>query len=367
MSRRAALAASLLVLFVSVPATGQVAARRLTTLESLRQFPGYFNLQNVLVRGEFTEKGQRIVLRADDHDMEVLLGDIHTANGVVEVRAQMIDVGRLEPSDPRLTRYTGARDPEHWPKPGEELVLNVTGVQAVDTATTASVRALALEPWKFEGQKVTLTGQFRGRNLFGDLPGSPAKSKYDFVLRSADAAIWVTGLRPKAKGLDLDVDARVDTSRWVQVTGVVKRERTMVTIEASTISGAQPPATTATEDEPAEPPAPLLPGEVVFSSPTAQETGVSLTTPVRLQFSRGLDPASIAANIRVTYVGTTAGDASASIPFEPRYDAANRSVEIRFTKPAEAFKTVTVETLAGLKTFDGAPVTPWTLTFSFAN
>jgi hypothetical protein len=364
---RRALVASLLVLIVVGPAAAQVSTRRLATIETLRQFPGYFNLQSVLVRGEFVESGQRILLRADDHEMNVLLGDIHTADGLVEVRAQMLDVGRLEPSDPRLTRYTGARDPEHWPKPGEELILNVTGVQAVQTATEPTVRALALEPWKFEGQRVTVTGQFRGRNLFGDLPGAPAKSKYDFVLRAADGAIWVTGLRPKAKNLDLDVDARVDTSRWVQVTGMVKRERTMLTIEASAISGAQPPSAPA-EYEPAEPAPPLPPGEVVFSSPTQQETDVPLTTPVRLQFSRGLDPVSIAGNIRISYTGATDAADAAQIPFDTKYDAATRSVEIRFAKQApEAFKTVTVETLEGLKTFEGAAVTPWKLTFSFGS
>jgi hypothetical protein len=299
--------------------------------------------------------------------MDVMLGDVHTADGLVEVRAQMIDVGRLEPTDPRLTRYTGARDPEHWPKPGEALILNVTGVQAVDTATMPSVRALALEPWKFEGQRVTITGQFRGRNLFGDLPGSPAKSKYDFVLRSADGAIWVTGLRPKAKGLDLDVDARVDTSRWVQVTGMVKRERTMVTLEASTIAGAEAPAAQPADDEPAGPPVPLLPAEVVFSSPTAQETDVPVNAVVRLQFSKGLDPASIAGHIRIDYAGAAPADNSPSLTFEHKYDAATRSLELHLAKPADPFKTVTVSTLEGLKSFDGAPVTPWTLTFTFGN
>ena len=38
-----------------------------------------------------------------------------------------------------------------------------------------------------------MIGQFAGRNLLGDLPDAPAQSQWDFVLRSADAAIWVTG------------------------------------------------------------------------------------------------------------------------------------------------------------------------------
>ena len=45
----------------------------------------------------------------------------------------------------------------------------------------------------------------------GDLPQGVAKSKWDFVLQSADASIWVTGLRPKGKDFDLDPSARVVT------------------------------------------------------------------------------------------------------------------------------------------------------------
>jgi hypothetical protein len=362
-SRRLFAVAPLLLFFLASSAGAQPAARRLTTLESIRQFPGFYHLQNVLVRGEFAENGSRIVFRADEHQMDVLLGDTKTVTGLVEVRAQLLDIGRMEPTDPRLSRYEGARDADRWPKPGEELVLSVTGVTGVDTSTTPTVRALSLEPWKFEGQSVTVTGQFRGRNLFGDLPGSPARSSYDFIMRGGDGAIWVTGLRPRGKGFDLNVDARVDTAKWVEVTGVVKRERTMVTVEAKTIRIAEAPtaAPAAPDDEAAEPPP--APGEVVFSSPTGDETEVAVSAPIRIQFSRGLNPATLAGNFRVVYVA--GGAAEAPIEFKTTYDAATRAVEITLARPPQRFSTVTVETLEGLKTFDGAAVTPWKVTFSF--
>ena len=53
-----------------------------------------------------------------------------------------------------------------------------------------------------------MTGRFRGVNLFGDLPQAPGRSRYDFVLQSADAALWVTGLQPKGKSFSLDRNAR---------------------------------------------------------------------------------------------------------------------------------------------------------------
>ena len=64
-------------------------------------------------------------------------------------------------------------------------------------ASMPSVRAIVLFPSRYLDQKVTVTGQFGARNLVGDLPDAPGKSRYDFVLRSADAAVWVTNLRPR--------------------------------------------------------------------------------------------------------------------------------------------------------------------------
>lgn len=351
----------LLAFLLTAVAAGdaQTPARRPTTVDGLRQFPSYYHLQNVLVQGEFVENGPRIMFRGGERDIQVLLNDSKTTSGLVEVRGQLYDVGRLEPGDPRLASYDGARDPERWPKPGEDLVLNVTGVAPAQLATTPSVRGLALQPWRFDGQTVTVVGQFRGRNLFGDLPSAPAKSRYDFVLRSAETAVWVTGLRPRGKGFDLAVDARVDTGRWLAVTGVMSQERGLVSIAAATIVTATEPLATPANDEPAIPPAPVEPGTVVFSTPTEGETDVPLTASVRVQFSRGLDPASIAGHMRVTALGNPT-----PLEFVHTYDAGPRAIQLKFARPLVPFTTIRVELLEGLKTFDGAPVTPWTVTFS---
>ena len=51
------------------------------------------------------------------------------------------------------------------------------------------------------------------------------------------------------------------------------------------------------------PPPPKEPGEVVFSSPTDGETGVTPTAPIRVQFSRGIDPPTLNGRLRISYVG----------------------------------------------------------------
>ncbi len=357
------LAAALLALVASGGVQAQPAGRRLTTIDAVRQFPGYFHLQNVMLRGELVENGPRVVLRADEQDLRAILKDVSTRSGPVEVRGQVIDVGRLDPGDPRVSGFADGRDADHWPRPGEELLLNVTAVAEAQPATSATVRTLALEPWKFEGQNVTLSGNFRGRNLFGDLPDAPGKSRYDFVLRGSEGAVWVTGLRPRGRGFELDVDRRIDTDKWVQVTGTVTRNRGLVTLAATQIALAKAPdAAPELADDAAAPVLPPQPGEVVFSSPTRDEVDVSPTTTVRLQFSRGLQEASIPGHLAVSYVGAPAG----APPLEAKttYDGANRAVEIRFAQPLQPFRTLKVEVLEGLKTFDGAPITPWSLMFS---
>lgn len=363
-----ALAATVLVLVAAGDAASQGPVRRLATIAALREYPSYFHLQNVLLHGEFVENGTQIVLRGGERDVPVIVNDLTTPAGLVEVRGQVIDVGRLEPGDGRVAAYAQVRNFDPWPRPGEELVLTVTNVVAAQAAVSASVRALALQPWRFDGQKVTIVGQFRGRNLFGDLPSAPGKSRYDFVLRSADAAVWVTDLRPRGRDFELSVDARVDTGRWLQVSGIVALERGLVTLVGTTLAPAEAEAPPPAEEEAPLPAPPAEPGEVVFSSLTEGEVDVPANSRVRVQFSRGIDPASLTDRIRVGYVGApAAGDVAGSPEFTFAYDAATRAVEIRFARPLEAFRTVRIELLEGIRTFDGAPVRPWALTFSVAS
>ena len=361
-----AIALALAVLCVPSGGNAQTGARRLTTIDALRQFPGYFHLQNVLLRGEFAEADRRILLKADENELSVQLADgVTTITGGAEVRGQLIDVGRLEPGDPRAGSSAEGRDPARWPRPGEDVFLRVTGVTASPAVTgSVSVRALALEPWKFAGQTVTVTGNFRGRNLFGDLPDAPNKGRYDFVIRNTEGAVWVTGVRPRGRGFDLDVDRRLDSNRWVEVSGTVVHDRGLVRIESTRIAAVPAPTEApalAENDAPAAPPPPL---EVVFFSPSDGETDVSPTGAVRLQFSRGLREASLAGRVTAGYTGAAEGTPGANLAFKTTYDAANRALEIRFAQALEPFRTVVVKLLDGIVAFDNGPLKPWSVTFS---
>ena len=347
------------LLFVPALAQAQPPPRRLATIASLREFPGFFHLQNVLLRGEFKETGGRISLQSDDGDLRAVMeSNVRTTSGPVEVRGVLVDVGRLEPGDPRVPDAE-SRDASRWPRPGEEVVVRITAVTSVPASPPLSIRTLALDPGRFQGQKVTVTGNFRGRNLFGDLPGAPGKSRYDFVLRGAEGAIWVTGLQPRGSGFDLDVDRRLDTNQWLEVTGVVAYERGLVRIDAVAFASAKPPDVIAQADEPATPPPSIPPLEVVFSTPTPREDEVSATTTVRIQFSRGLDQRTIPGAIKVSYPGSN----TPAPRFQATYDGGIRALTLKFASPLEPGE-VRVDVADTLKSFDGAPVAPWSLTFT---
>jgi hypothetical protein len=250
--------------------------------------------------------------------------------------------------------------PDRWPRPGEELVLLLSGTTppppAAD-ATAPPLRTVAMEPARFEGQRVSILGQFRGRNLFGDLPEAPAPAKWQFVLRSTDTAIWVMGLQPRGKTFSFDPAKRIDSGRWVRVQGTVRSAKGLTWLEGTSIELAQAPAESVTEVEVAPPPPPV---EVLFTAPAEGEGDVRLDERIRLQLSRDLDPASLKDRIRITYAAAGA----APVTFTATYTRDNRALEIRPSQPWERFQSVRVEFLAGIKGTDGGAVAPFTLTFT---
>ena len=120
------------------------------------------------------------------------------------------------------------------------------------------------------------------------------------MLRSADAAIWVSGARPQGKDFDLALDARIDTGRWLEVTGVVQEGRGLQWLEVGPdgiqlgkpLTESAPPEEQPVVRVPAAPPP-----EVVFSAPTQDETDVLLNSTVRIQFSRDIDASTLKGHV----------------------------------------------------------------------
>ena len=353
--------------------------RRATNLAAIHAFPGFYHGRPIVVVGKVAleQNGQ---LRVSDDAVSVhLVFKGNAPDGLDEVRGEFWDIGRMKLDDIRLSTYdlrtTFKIDPDApWPRPGEVTAIIATAVAPAVVPAAPSVRAIVLNPSRYLDQKITITGQYSGRNLLGDLPDAPGKSRYDFVLRSADAAIWIVNMRPKVrdangKEIELGLDARIDTGRWLTVRGTVQHGRGLLWIdaEAGSLLLAKPPTETTTEEDPIRVPA-GPPPEVSFSAPTADETDVPMATTVRIQFSRDIDQATLKGRIRARYLASQSAERGEPVTpaadFTFQYVGANRVLELRFTKPLERFRTLNVDLLEGILGTDGQPLKPWTLTFS---
>src|SRR5439155_2027687 len=163
--------------------------------------------------------------------------------------------------------------------------------------------------------------------------------------------------------------ARIDTGRWLEISGKIQHGRGLqwLDAEAGSLKLAKPPTEPVVTEEPIRVPA-GPPPEVVFSAPTEDETDVPTTTAVRIQLSRDVDQATLKNHIQVKYVEAQSVERgepdTPKIEFTTQYSAANRVVELRFAKPLERFRTVKVDLLEGVLGTDGQPLKPWTLTFT---
>jgi hypothetical protein len=365
-------AALLFVLLAALPAAAQAPAfPTATTIAALTAYPTFYHLKPVVVRGElFVQDGRARLVPAGgvERGLDLLFREGLPSEKRVEVRGQFWDVGRIAQDDPGpavydLAGFVRARLGDRWPNQGELLVVNVTSANPVPPpAARPTIRQLALDPDRHDGQMVSVVGQFRGRNILGDLPQAPRVSRTDFVLRHAGGAVWVTGTPPRGRGWALRPDSRMDTDQWLRVEGVLHQGEGLVWIAAKSLTAVE---SGAAPEERAEPAPVVLPGpppEVLFTLPADGETDVAPGTTVKIQTSRDLDPASLEQRVKASYLGE--GTQPPTPEVSAAFDRGNRVLEVKFAQPLERFRTVRVDLLEGIKGTDGQPMKPFTLTFT---
>jgi Big-like domain-containing protein len=369
---------ALVLVALASTAIAQPATRRATNIAALLAYPTYFAGRPIVIVGKVGVEKDQLRVSNDEGSIHLITKG-NAPDGVDEVRGEFWDLGRMKPDDPRFSTYdlraTFHIDPDAaWPKAGEVTAIIASSVTAAQPPTTPSIRGIVLNPDRYFEQKVTITGQFSGRNLLGDLPDAPGKSRYDFVLRAADAAIWVTNMRPRlkdpnGKDVELGLEARIDTNRWLEIRGTVQQGRGLqwIEAEAGSLKFSKPPSEPTPTEEAIRVPAGPAP-EVVFSAPTDDESDVNTTTNVRIQFSRDLDQTTLKNHVQVHYVAAESAlrgePDTMKIEFTTQYNAASRVLEIKFAKPLERFRTVKVELAAEILGTDGQALKPYTLTFA---
>jgi hypothetical protein len=366
---RRQLSALVVIALSTAAVTGQTQSRVATTRTLLMQNPLFFHNRQVA----FTDTPRladgvwRIPVEAGK-TLAVVFHTAPTTDGPVEIRGTFVDVGRFAPDDSRITAYSlqpvvqAIVGPDGaWPA-RETLfaVVNATSGPPEDPGTP-SMRAIAMFPERFDGKLVTLRGRFRGRNLMGDLPSWPRQSQSDFVLQAADGAVWVTGLKPKGKGFDLDTSARRDIGRWLEVSGTMSVVEGLPMLRATKIAASAPEDDAPVKDDrPIAPPLP--PPAINFSVPTEGEIDIAPDTTVQVQFSRDMKATSFEGHVRVTC--TENGTSVPAPAFTTTYRTATLSVQIKFAAPLPRFATIVVEFLEGITAPDGTPLPPGKVTFS---
>jgi hypothetical protein len=208
--------------------------------------------------------------------------------------------------------------------------------------TQVDLRELVKDPSAFVGKEISVLGKFRGSNLYGDLSIRDKRTPRDFVIKVADAAIWVTGRRPRGKDFRLDPDKRRDTGEWLRIVGEPWEFEGTYYLKAIKVELAEDP-----EDPDLEPVKVALdeeeeagpPPEVAFSLPIDGDRGVALDTEFQVQFSKPMKAQSFHRNVDLLY-GDDDGFGNPFPDLEVLYDDTNRTLTVRPHKELEPDKEI---------------------------
>jgi hypothetical protein len=218
---------------------------------------------------------------------------------------------------------------------------------------------LVTGPERHDGRTVTVRGQFRGANLFGDLPSASRQRSSDWVLKDDLFAVWVTGKRARGSGWTLDPGLRRDTGKWLQVTGRVSVRGRVVTLQAIEVVLSTPPEAAPAaraEAPPPPPPPPRRPPVVVFSLPLDGERDVPPDGVFKVQFSQDMDEESFKGRVGLRYAGRPQPGDNALDAVKVTYDLGRRTLEIDPGDLLRPGRVVEVLLLPGIVDVDGQPL-----------
>jgi hypothetical protein len=224
-----------------------------------------------------------------------------------------------------------------------------------------SLEDLVTRAERQDGKTVTVKGQFRGGNLFGDLPSASRQRSSDWVLKEDVFAVWVTGKKAKGPGWTLDPDLKRDTGKWLQVTGRVLVNKGVVTIQATDVVLSKPPSATPqgpaqAQASPPPPPKPKKPPVVVFSLPLDGEREVPPDSVFQVQFSNDMDEQSFKDHVAFRYAGRPQPGDNALDAKRISYDLGRKTLQIDPGDLLRPGRVVELLLLPGIVDLDGLPL-----------
>jgi hypothetical protein len=208
---------------------------------------GYLDPGLVAYEPFLRESGDALLLLAvvPGNDADMLRGRRVEALGVIRrIRPKQyvrgVDLDKIEDPDLPVMPAPDGRLPQ--------LTLSFLSVfdatplaHGGDAAESGLLRRLLDDPGT-RGRKLRVVGQYRGSNLFGDLPEGASPDRDAFVLKDGEAAIWVVGKAAAGKGFRLDPRSRADSRFWLEVEGRLTRCAELPCLRASRVRMAARPA-----------------------------------------------------------------------------------------------------------------------------
>ena len=222
-----------------------------------------------------------------------------------------------------------------------------------------SLEDLVTKPDRHDGKMVTVRGQFRGENLFGDLPSASRDRSSDWVLKDDVFAVWVSGKKAKGPGWTLDARMKRDTGKWLQVTGRVRVKGPVVTLQAMDVVLSKAPAANPqarAQAPPPPPPRPKRPPVVVFSLPLDGEREVPPDATFQVQFSKDMDEPSFKDRVAFRYAGRPQPGDNSLDAMRVTYDGGLRTLRVDPGDLLRPGRVVELLLLPGILDLDGLPL-----------
>jgi hypothetical protein len=230
-----------------------------------------------------------------------------------------------------------------------------------EASSEVTLEDLVTRPARHDGKTVTVKGQFRGQNLFGDLPSASRQRSSDWVLKEDLFAVWVSGKKAKGEGWTLDPELKRDTGKWLQVTGRVRVAGGVVTIQATDVVLSRPPsrgeaAPARAQAPPPPPPRAKKPPVVVFSLPLDGERDVPPDSVFQVQFSKDMDEESFPGRVVFRYAGRPQPGDNALDAKRVSYDLGRRTLQVDPGDLLRPGRVVEILLLPGIVDLDGLPL-----------
>jgi hypothetical protein len=220
-----------------------------------------------------------------------------------------------------------------------------------------TLEELLRRPGHRDGERVRVVGQFRGANLFGDLPSASRRKSADWIIKNDVFAAWVTGKKPEGKGWKLDAKLRRDTGKWMLVEGRVRTVNGVVYLLADSVELTTSPSPTASAaDVEPPPPPPLKPPVIVFSLPLDGERDIAPDTIFLVQFSNDMDGASFRNRVGLRYAGRPRPGDRALDAVRTLYDEGRRALAVDPGDMLRPGRMIELILLPGIVDIDGQPL-----------